>query len=68
MRKIATALALATGIAVTAGAIATPALADVDFRFGINLGPPAYYGPYYGYRPYYYTPYYGPRYYHRHYW
>ena len=37
MRKIATALALATGIALTAGAIATPALADVDFRFGDDI-------------------------------
>lgn len=62
MRKIATALALAAGISLTAGAIATPALADVDFRFGINVGPPAYYGPYYGYRPYYYDPYYNPYY------
>jgi hypothetical protein len=67
MRKIATALALATGLSLTAGAIATPALADVDFRFGINLGPPAYY---YGPRPYYYNPYYHPYgpYYYRHYW
>ena len=28
--------------------VMAPALADVDFRFGINIGPPAYYGPYYG--------------------
>jgi len=64
MRKIATALALATGISLTAGAIATPALADIGFRFGINVGPPAYYyGPYYGYRPYYYNHYYYYHYY-----
>jgi len=66
MRKIATALALATGLSLTAGAIATPALADVDFRFGINIGPPAYYGPYYGYRYYHYHPY--GTYYYYHYW
>ena len=59
MRKITRNLLLAGGVALSAGAIATPALADVDFRFGINVGPPAYY-----YAPppaYYYHP---PRTYH----
>lgn len=63
MRKITRNLLIAGGVAMTAGAISTPALADVDFRFGINVGPPAYYyappPSYYYYRPYYYySPYY----------
>jgi hypothetical protein len=53
MRKIATALALATGL-VTAGAAASPALADVSFRFGFGVT------PYYGYSPYYHNYYYQP--------
>jgi hypothetical protein len=55
MRKITRNLFLAGGVALSAGVISAPALADVDFRFGINVGPPAYYyapPP----RPYYYAP------------
>ena len=53
MRKLIPALALTTGL-IAVGAAATPALAD-SFRFGINVGPPAYYyapPP----QPYYYAP------------
>jgi hypothetical protein len=63
MRKLRT-LAIAGGLTLAGAAVTTPALADVDFRFGINVGPPAYYyapppsyyyhgGPYYYYAPYY---------------
>ena len=63
MRKITRTLLLASGVALAGGAIAAPALADVGFRFGLNLGSPYYYAPppapyYYHPRPYYYTPYY----------
>ena len=64
MRKLTRSLLLASGVALAGGAVAAPALADVGFRFGINLGPPAYYyapPPSYYYHPpryYYYSPYY----------
>ena len=63
MRKITRTLLLAGGFALSTAAIAAPALADVDCRFGINLAPPGYYyappPTYYYYRPYYYySPYY----------
>ena len=58
MRKLTRSLLLASGLALAGGAVAAPALADVGFRFGINVGPPAYdYAPppaYYYHRPYYY--------------
>lgn len=64
MRKLTRSLLLAGGLAVAGGAVAAPALADVGFRFGIHLGPPAYYyappPSYYYYhapRHYYYAPY-----------
>lgn len=71
MRKISLLLAGAAGLAVVAGAVASPALAQVSF--GIDIGPPSYHQPYrgrhgynsyrynsYGYntRPFY-APYYG---------
>jgi hypothetical protein len=63
MRKITRTLFLASGVAMTAAAISAPALADVNFRFGIDAGPPSYYyappPSHYYYRPYYYySPYY----------
>jgi hypothetical protein len=62
MRNLTRSLLLASGLALAGAAVATPALADVGFRFGINVGPPAYYyAPpptyYYAPRPYYYYPY-----------
>jgi hypothetical protein len=59
MRKLTRSLLLASGVALAGGAVATPALADVGFRFGINVGPPAYY---YAPPPAYYY-YHTPRYY-----
>ena len=64
MRNLTRSLLLASGLALAGGAVATPALADVGFRFGINVAPPGYYyapppPSYYYYRPYYYySPYY----------
>ena len=64
MRKFTRSLLLAGGIAMAGGVTAAPALADVGFRFGINVGPPAYYyappQSYYYYQApsYYYSPYY----------
>jgi hypothetical protein len=59
MRKLTRSLLLASGVALAGGAVATPALADVGLRFGINVGPPAYY---YAPPPSYYY-YHTPRYY-----
>jgi hypothetical protein len=63
MRNLTRSLLLASGLALVGGAVVTPALAD-SFRFGINVGPPAYYyapPPSYYYAPtpryYYYDPY-----------
>ena len=67
MRKLTRTLLVAGGLALAGGAAAAPALADVGFRFGINLAPPGYYyapPPPPGY--YYYAPryrYYSPYYY-----
>ena len=64
MRNLTRSLLLASGLALAGGAAAAPALADVGFRFGINVAPPGYYyapppPSYYYYRPYfYYSPYY----------
>jgi len=64
MRKLATILLTAGGLALATGATATTALADVGFS--LNFGSPYYgYGPYYYYSPYGYYgyPYYRPYYY-----
>ena len=59
MSKLTKALVLSAGLALAGAAAATPALAQVDFRFGVDIGPSPYYGPYYRpYAPYYYSPYY----------
>jgi len=59
MRKLTRSLLLASGVALAGGAVAAPALADTSFRFGINVGPPAYY---YAPPPSYYY-YHSPRHY-----
>ena len=61
MRKITRNLLLAGGLALSTGAIAAPALADVGFS--LNFGAPYYYSP----APYYYAPY-RPYYYYSPYW
>ena len=60
MRNLTRSLLLASGLALAGGVVATPALADVGFRFGINVAPPGYYyappPPSYNYnRPYSYS-------------
>ncbi len=54
MHRIIKATIVAAALAGGTTAIATPALAEVDFRFGIDIGPRYYH------RPHYYSPYYDP--------
>jgi len=60
MRRISKAALIALAVAMAGGVVTTPALAEVDFRFGIDIGPRYHYGPRY------HDPYYGPHYYHPH--
>ena len=65
MRNLVKSLVLAGGVALAAGAVATPAAAQV--RLDLNFGAPYYYSPYYyGYGYYGYPHYYYRHHYYRH--